>query len=142
MPQPGAVSVDQAPPPRQRSRAALTVSITDRGPGVVVSVAGEAGTDNLQTLEFALIRLVARRPALVVLDFSELTLLSSLAIGMLIGLRRDLARWQGRVKLACVGPRIQETLDVARLTDLFEVHATVEEAFAVTTPSHPQDKGQ
>jgi hypothetical protein len=49
---------------------------------------------------------------------------------MLVGLRRDLGRWQGRVKLACLAPPIQETLRVARLTELFEVHATVEEALA------------
>jgi anti-anti-sigma factor len=97
---------------------------------VVVSLAGEANTDNLQPLELALARVLARRVPLAVLDCSGLSRLSSLAMGMLVGLRRDLGRWQGCVKLAGVAPPILDALQTPRLTDLFEVHATVEEAFA------------
>jgi anti-sigma B factor antagonist len=97
---------------------------------VVVSLAGEASTDNLQPLEFALARLLARRVPLAVIDCSALTLLSSLAMGMLVRLRRDLGRWQGRVKFACLPPPILNTLQIAGLTELFEVHATLEEALA------------
>jgi hypothetical protein len=51
-------------------------------------------------------------------------------MGILIGLRRDLGRWQGCVKLACLTPPIQDVLQATGLTELFEVHATVEEALA------------
>ena len=124
----------------------LVVHITVRERAVVVSLAGEASSDNLQPLELALARLLARRVPLVVLDCSALTLLSSLAMGMLVGLRRDLGRWQGRVKLAGVSPLIEEALRVTRIIELFEVHATVEQALAVvadvplpatTITSHP-----
>jgi hypothetical protein len=37
--------------PRRQPRAALVVGISDVNRAVVVSVAGEAGTDNLQALE-------------------------------------------------------------------------------------------
>jgi anti-sigma B factor antagonist len=116
--------------PRRQPKAALVVRIAALDRAVVVSVAGEASTDNLQPLEFALARLLARRVPLAVLDCSALTLLSSLAMGMLVRLRRDLGRWQGCVKLACLTPPIQDALQTARLTELFEVHATVEEALA------------
>jgi anti-sigma B factor antagonist len=118
-----------AAPPRP-PRTALVVRITDLDRAVVVSLAGEASTDNLQPLESALTRLLARRVPLAVLDCSALTLLSSLAMGMLVGLRRDLGRWQGCVKLAGVGPAIEQALQATRLIDLFEVHATVEQALA------------
>jgi anti-anti-sigma factor len=109
---------------------ALTISIADLDQAVVLRLEGDARIDNLVPLEFALTRLVARRVSLVVLDLSGLTLLSSLAMGMLIGLRRDLARWQGRLTLACVPPRIHEALQAARLADLFEFHATLDQALA------------
>jgi anti-sigma B factor antagonist len=118
------------PAPRRQPRAALVASISDVDRAVVVSVAGEASTDYLQPLEFALARVLARRVGLAVIDCSAVTLLSSLAMGMLVRLRRDLGRWQGRVKLACVPPPILNSLEVAGLTELFEVHATVEEALA------------
>jgi len=118
-----------AAPPGQ-PKAALAVRITDLGRAVVVSLDGQASADNLQPLEFALARVLARRVPLAVLDCSALTLLSSLAMGMLVGLRRDLRRWHGRVILAGVRPPIEEALQVTRLIDLFEVHATVEQALA------------
>jgi anti-anti-sigma factor len=119
-----------AAPPQRRPMAALTVRIIDPDQCVVVRVAGEASTDNLQPLEFALARLLARRVPLAVFDCSELTLLSSLAMGLLVGFRRDLGRWQGRVKLACVQPQVEAALRAARLTFLFDLHATVEQALA------------
>jgi anti-sigma B factor antagonist len=116
--------------PSPRLKTTLVVSSTDRDRAVVVSLAGEASTDNLQPLEIAAAGLLARRVPLIVLDCSELTLLSSLAMSILVGLRRDLGRWHGCVKLACLAPSIHSALQVARLTTLFEVHATVEEALA------------
>jgi anti-sigma B factor antagonist len=118
------------PAPRWRPRTALVVGIRDVDRAVVVSVADEASTDDLHPLEFALARLLARRVPLAVIDCSALTLLSRLAMGMLVRLRRDLGRWQGRVKLACLPPPIRSALEVAGLAELFEVHATVEEALA------------
>jgi anti-anti-sigma factor len=119
-----------SPAPRRQAKAALVVRISDLDRAVVVSVAGDASTDNLQPLELALARVLARRVPLAVLDCSALTLLSSLGMGMLVRLRRDLVRWQGCVKLACPTPAIRDSLQVARLTELFEIHATVEEALA------------
>jgi anti-anti-sigma factor len=127
------VSTPETPSPQLGSREALDVRITEQEQGVVVCVSGRAGSDNLHALEFTLIRLSARRVPLAVLDLSDLTLLSSLAMGMLVGLRRDLGRWQSQVKLACVPVQIHEALDKARLTTLFEIHATVEEALKATT---------
>jgi len=114
----------------KQPKAGLVVGINNLDRAVVVTLAGGASTDNLQSLEFALARLLAHRVPLVVLDCSALTMLSSLAMGMLVGLRRDLGRWQGCVKLAGVAPPIEQTLHATRLTDLFEVHATVEQALA------------
>jgi anti-anti-sigma factor len=119
-----------SPAPQRQPKAALVVRISDLDRAVVVTVAGDASFDNLQPLEFALARVLARRVPLAVLDCSALTLLCSLGMGMLVRLRRDLGRWQGSVKLACLAPRIQEAFQVARLTELFEIHATVAEALA------------
>ena len=50
-----------APAPRRQPRTALVVRITDLDRAVVVSVVGEASTDNLQPLEIALVHLLAGR---------------------------------------------------------------------------------
>jgi anti-anti-sigma factor len=105
--------------------------------GVLLRLEGEAGVHAVDRMPFILMlmRLVARRPPLVVVDLSGVTFLSSLAIGALVGLRRDLGRWGGRVKLAAIPPLIYESLKTSRLDMLFEICATVEEAQAATGSS-------
>jgi anti-anti-sigma factor len=98
--------------------------------GVLLRLEGEAGVRAPDRMQFILMRLVARRIPLVVVDLSGLTFLSSLAMGALVGFRRDLGRWGGRVKLAAIPPLIYESLQTTRLPMLFEVCATVEEAQA------------
>ena len=100
--------------------------------GVRLRLEGEAGVHAVDRMPFILMlmRLVARRPPLVVVDLSGLTFLSSLAIGALVGFCRELGRFGGRVKLAAIPPVIYESLKTSRLHMLFEVCATVEEAQA------------
>jgi anti-anti-sigma factor len=123
-------------PDSQPSRAAptpgpLAVTINELPQGVVLRLEGSASFNNLDQLQFALIRLVARRMPLAVLDLSELTFIASLAMGVLVTFRRDLGRWGGRVRIAGARPEIYEALQVAGLTDVFEFYPTVEEAIKV-----------
>jgi anti-anti-sigma factor len=120
-------------PDAQPSRPAptpgpLTVTITDVPQGVVLRVEGSASFLYLDRLQFALVRLIARRIPLAVLDFSELTFIASFAMGMLVTFRRDLDRSGGRVRIAGVRPEIHEAMQAAGLAELFEFYPTVEQA--------------
>jgi anti-anti-sigma factor len=117
---PRAQGLDGAPP--------LAVTTIDVPRGVVVRLEGAARFDTVDRLQFNLLRLVVRRVPLTVLDLSGLTLLSSLAMGALVSLRRDLARWGGRVRIAGASRSVYESLEAAGLTLLFEFFGTVEEA--------------
>jgi anti-anti-sigma factor len=113
-----------------QGKDSLTISVADVDRGFLLRFAGRAGVANLRSMELLFLRTVAQRPQVVVLDFSQLTVVSSLAIGLLISLRRDLARWCGRVKIAASRPLIRESLEIAGLANLFEFHATVDDALA------------
>ena len=117
-----------ARPPQER--ATLAVTISDFDGGVLVRLEGEAGIIGLDKLAFAFTRVLARRVRLAVLDFSHLTFLSSLAMGQLVRLSRDLGRWNGRVQIASCRPEIREALELARLTEFFGFLVSVEEAGA------------
>ena len=123
-----AVDTAAARPPQVR--ATLAVTISDFDGGVLVRIEGDAGIVGLEKLEVALARVLARRTLLAVLDLSHLTIVSSLAIGQLVRLRRDLNRWNGRVKIASCPPAIRETLHTAGVADFFGFHASVEEALS------------
>jgi anti-anti-sigma factor len=109
----------------------MLVAILDLDCGVLVRIQGEAQITGLEKLQFTFARVIARRSRLAVLDLAELAFLSSLAMGQLVRLSRDLGRWNGRVVIANCPPVIREALEVARVTDFFEFRATVEEALSV-----------
>jgi anti-anti-sigma factor len=126
-------SESSAPAKESRPRpapASLAVTITDLPNAVVVQIEGQANTETIQQMQLALMRLIARRTPMAVLDLARLTYVTTLAIGLLVGLRRDLARWGGRVRIAAIRPEVYESLDVSRLTELFEFFDTVEAATA------------
>ena len=125
------VAPDAQPSRPAPTPGALTVSLTDLAHGVVVRLEGSASFNHLDRLQLALVRLVARRTPLVVLDLSELTFIASLAMGILVTFRRDLERWGGRVRIAGARPEIYEALQAAGLTEVFEFCTTVEEAARV-----------
>ena len=118
--------------PERAREAPFDCRLAETTWGVLLRLEGEAGVHAADRVQLTLIlmRLVACPSALVVVDLSGLTFLSSLALGALVGFRRDLGRWGGRVKLAAVPPKIYESLQAARLHLLFDICATVEEARA------------
>jgi anti-anti-sigma factor len=120
---------DHSPMPKP-VMATLEVTIAVRGPATVIRIAGEATYRAAERLELAITPVLARRPALVVVDLAEAGGFSSLAIAALVGLRRSLGRWGGKMRLAAVPALVRETLEVTRVLELFEVFVTVEQALA------------
>jgi stage II sporulation protein AA (anti-sigma F factor antagonist) len=109
---------------------AMIVRASEAGGIWVVSLEGEARAADVGRLQMPFMRLVVRRVPLVVLDLGGLRFLSSLALGALVALRRDLARFGGRVSLAGARPAVVEVLEATRFCTLFACYATVEEAVA------------
>jgi anti-anti-sigma factor len=113
-----------------QEKPALAATIIDLDCGVLLRIEGDAGVVGLEALQFAFARVIARRALLAVLDLGHLTFVSSLAIGQLVRLSRDLNRWNGRVRIASCPPMIRETLEAARVASFFVFHASVEEAIS------------
>lgn len=63
-----------------------------------------------------------------VLDLSLVTLISSSAIGKLIGLHRGLHRQNGRLALCGISGTVQKVLQTAKLIEYFNVSATASDA--------------
>jgi anti-anti-sigma factor len=111
--------------------------IHGRGPATLIRLEGEAGMPAVDSLAIVFARLAARRVRLVVVDLAGRPCLSRLALGALDGLRRDLGRWGGRLRLAATPPRLPEALQAAGLTDLFDCYRTVEAALAAACVPGP-----
>jgi anti-anti-sigma factor len=101
--------------------SAVQVAVIQSANGIVIRFKGEATADCAGALLGSLLAPSACRPAVVTLDLSELSFISSLAMGVLVAYRRGVVRAGGRVQLtAALQPSVKAALARAELLDLFE----------------------
>jgi anti-anti-sigma factor len=94
----------------------------ERGPHfLLINLKGEGSFDQAEIISTQLLRIPLEAYALVVLNLAELTFLSSLAMGALIGYRRGLCRRGVDVRLANVPAQVWLALELAGLGKLFEL---------------------
>jgi anti-anti-sigma factor len=85
----------------------LEILIEERSEDILVRLGGHAGFRQAEQLSAALLGLSAMKPRSVALDLSDLTSISSLAMGALVSFYRGLARAQGRM---CLAGALQESV--------------------------------
>ena len=93
----------------------------------IATIAGEARFE-IELLEIELGRLAEAHPAVVILDMTELVVLSSLGMGLIVSLRNALKNHGGRLLACGVRREVLDAFKRARLEKIFEVYGTVEEA--------------
>ena len=94
------------------------IEITETGDAWRVRLSGDFGfeIDDIQT---AFNALVAKRPEVVVLDLGGLTMISSLLLGALVGLRRSVVRVGGEIRMQACAPLVRDVLRRVQLDTLF-----------------------
>ena len=108
--------------------AGLEVESTRRGDALIVRVRGDAGMANVDVLDEALTKACAEKPLVAVLDMSQMSFISSIGMGSLVAFKRGIERCGGKMKVAALQPMVADAFKRARLTDVFEIHDTVESA--------------
>ena len=78
--------------------------------------------DNIGVVGEELLALVGRlKPARLVVDFGNVSYLTSTALGLLLRLRQALSAWGGRLTLCQLHPRLYEVFEVTKLHTLFDI---------------------
>ena len=96
---------------------------TDRTPeGVLVALDGDGDVAAAPILEREFTRLSGLKPKLVVIDAGNLTFISSLVIGQLLGFQQTMTRAKGRLIIAAAQPMVKDALSRAKLQDSFTFH--------------------
>ena len=65
-----------------------------------------------------------RRPRRLLVDFGNVSYLTSTALALLLRLRKELHAWGGRLALRHVSPQLYEVFEVTKLHTLFDIHGT------------------
>jgi len=109
----------------------LKIKVEEQPSGPILRIKGDPGVGTGRTLDIELTRLRARRPKLVVLDLSELVMISSLVMGPLIAAQRNIVRMGGHFRLAAVQPKVMDCFRRAGLDSVFKIFGDVTSALAV-----------
>ncbi|HZT64312.1 MAG TPA: STAS domain-containing protein [Acidimicrobiales bacterium] len=90
----------------------LTVEVEDRSDPVIVRVRGEADIATAADLADGLSVVGAKRPALVVLELSELAFIDCSGVDAILGARHSLAEAGSDLVLRCPTPAVARVLDL------------------------------
>jgi anti-sigma B factor antagonist len=81
-----------------------------------------------QVLEPEILQLTTKHGNVLVVDLSEVLLMGSTGLGMLINLRKKLGALNGKLALAAMNDDLFNVMKITKLTGMFTFHANVEEA--------------
>ena len=105
---------------RRRPECKLAFQVERRPHFLLVAIRGEASFEQAEVMSAQLLRIPLDAYSLVVLNLAELTQISSLVMGALVGYRRALRRRGVEVRLANVPAQIWLALELAGLGQLLE----------------------
>jgi anti-sigma B factor antagonist len=108
----------------------LDMDVERRGPAAVVRVRGSAGMEEADQFRRRLEQLAEQPFAIIALDLGQLEFISSAGLGALISAHKKARPHEGRIRLVNPQPMILRVLETTRLTSVFEVFGTLEEALA------------
>jgi anti-anti-sigma factor len=98
--------------------------------GVLVKVAGSVGVTEAEVLRTRLAEVASGGELNILIDLSQMDFISSPGLTVLLKLAQRARTWEGAVKLLNPRPMIRDLLNRTRLTEIFPVYATAEEAMA------------
>src|SRR5437763_1940196 len=105
----------------------LKVDVQSQPGMAIATIEGEARL-LVKSLETACLKLAAGHPKVVVLDMTNLTIISSLGMGLIVSLRNTLKRHGVRLFAVGVRPPVLDSFRRAKLEGVFEVAESIEAA--------------
>lgn len=108
----------------------LKLDVEQVGSAAVVRISGSAGMTEAENMRLKLEELVERKIPLIVLDLGEMDFICSQALGVMISMHVSSRQHNGRLGLVNPQPAVRQLLEITRLTKLFEIYPTVEQALA------------
>jgi anti-sigma B factor antagonist len=95
----------------------------------VISLSGNVlGGPDANALNDQLRSLLDKKKTHVIIDLGDVQFINSSGLGMLIGGMSTMRKGGGELKLARASKKVQNLLEMTKLTTLFDVHETVKAA--------------
>jgi anti-sigma B factor antagonist len=108
----------------------LEIDVTRSDAALIVRLRGAATMDQTDALQERLLPLTTEVHPRLVLDLSALSFINSLGLGILVTAHVRCRRRGQPMLLVSPTPPVRQMLELTRLTDLFQVCRSVDEALA------------
>ncbi len=106
------------------------INVERRGEATVLTLSGSCTMNEAANLSESVCRLASEEVRLIVLDMAAMDFIESTGLGGIVAAYLQLRQRDGELRLVAPPPSIMQVLMLTRLTQLFEVFATVEQALA------------
>ena len=114
----------------KKPQKGLTLDVRKAGAAAVVEISGSADIRESPKLQRALEELAACRTALIVLDLSAMEFICSQGLGAIITGHLKSRHHKGQIRLVNPQPAVRELLETTRLTKLFPIFSSLDQALA------------
>jgi len=106
----------------------LKMDVAEAGGANVVTIVGSVSTGDAGQLRELLEELAGKRIPVIVLDLGQMDFICSLGLGAIITGHLKCRHHQGQIRLVNPTEQVSDLLETTRLTKLFPVYETVDEA--------------
>jgi anti-sigma B factor antagonist len=106
----------------------LTLTIEAVQGGKLVRISGSVGVTEAEILRARLAEVASSGELNIVIDLSEMDFISSPGLTVLLKLAQRARTWEGTVKLLKPRPMIRDLLTRTRLTEIFPVFDSLDQA--------------
>lgn len=108
----------------------MKLDVAQKPGGAVVSLAGSISGTEADRLRQALEGLAAQKVPVIVVDMGQVDYISSMGLGAIITGHLRCRHHHGQIRLARPRPMVRELLATTRLTQIFGIYDSVEQALA------------
>jgi anti-sigma B factor antagonist len=107
----------------------IKIDVRTKGNDVTLIVLrGEIGTETVNHFKDKIDQIVADGKTKLVMDFQEVNYLNSMGLGVVAATLKKVKKSKGDLKLINLSPAVQELFELTRLTKVFEIFDSEEEA--------------
>ena len=108
----------------------LRLNVTKREGAAVMTVSGSVSMAEADRIREKLEELADEKVPVIVLELSRMDFICSVGLGAIIVGHLKCRHHSGRIKLVSPIPSVRELLETTRLTKLFDIYDSVEEALS------------
>ncbi len=109
----------------------LEVTTTALPGGAVVHLRGDITSDSIDKMRQVIAQALAQKPSRLVIDLSDTAFLSSPGLAVMVQALQLAKRAGAPMFLAGANERVRGLFEISRLTEVFKMMTTVDEALAV-----------